>query len=409
MDWETLSEKLRSMGMILAKDELPRPDKKQKHPIETIVPGEFIETIHGQVFCLTQSYPIDYAHGSINIFPQNSFTHLAQYAKAPHITLDNLQNIVFLDTETTGLAGGTGTLPFMVGAGRFQGDSFVLSQFFMRHPGEEAALLAALDCFLTPLDAVVTYNGKTYDIPLLNTRYTIQGFSTPFTDIAHFDLLMIARRLWRDKLPDCSLGTIETEILGLSRTDAEVPGYLIPEMYLRYLRTQDARPMQGIFYHNAVDILSLAALLTHATDLLAAPFEKQSDDAIDLASMGKLFEFLGDEKLAAALYEHSIQQDLPDGLYWKTLKRFAFLYKRRKDYPSALPLWEKAAQADKLYAFEELAKYYEHKKKDYPQAIQWVNAAFASLAKLNLFKYEYQDWSDRLSHRLQRLMRKNKS
>ncbi|MCJ7659605.1 MAG: ribonuclease H-like domain-containing protein [Anaerolineales bacterium] len=294
----------------------------------------------------------------------------------------------------------------MVGVGRFNEGQFTLAQYFLRHPGEEAALLAALTRFMSPVDAIVSYNGKSFDIPLLRTRYTLQGLTFPLENVAHFDLLALARRLWRDRLPSCNLSTIENQILGVFREDEEVPGYAIPELYTEYLRWGDAHPMAGIFYHNAIDILSLTSLFAHASDMLGTPFENQPDEAVDVAAIGKLYQSLGDPETAMVLFEQSLQADLPEDIYWNTLERAASILKRQGDFASAVKLWEKAAQAGRLNACEELAKVYEHRERDYPTAIKWTEHALTSLADSTLLPHQCLIWQHSLTHRLARLQRK---
>jgi hypothetical protein len=318
----------------------------------------------------------------------------------------HLENLIFLDTETSGLAGGTGTYAFEVGLGRFTNEGFKLAQFFMRHPGEEAALLAGLIEFMDGMEAVVTYNGKSFDIPLLNTRYTMMGMTTPFEDIAHFDLLHLARRLWRMRLESRTLGNIETKILGLNRSEEEVPGYMIPEMYFEYLKTKDARPMAGIFYHNAVDILSLAGLFSHMAFLLHDPFSEKIIHPEDVVSLGRFFEAVGDSKTAQKLYEKSLKLDLSTDHYLATIKKLSFLNKRCGQWEAAVAMWEEASQAGEIYAFEELAKYYEHYVKDLEKAQEWTLDALDCLQKQHFPAYVYQTWLDAFQHRLARLRRK---
>jgi len=142
------------------------------------------------------------------------------------------EEIRTVDTETTGLAGGSGTYTFMVGIGRFEGDEFRLAQFFLRDPSEEAAQLAAIEKFLAPCQAVVSFNGKSFDLPLLNSRYLINGCPPPLAGAAHIDLLHLSRRLWRARLPSRTLGNLEAKILGLTRAQQDVPGWMIPDLFL---------------------------------------------------------------------------------------------------------------------------------------------------------------------------------
>ncbi len=344
--------------------------------------------------------------GTRSLWPSEPITTLCQWANAAPYTLDNLRDFIFLDTETSGLAGGTGTYAFEVGLGRFTEDGFKLAQFFMRHPGEEPALLAGLSEFVDGMQAVVTYNGKAFDIPLLNTRYTLMGMTSPFEDIDHFDLLPLARRLWRIRLESRTLGNVESQILGVKRSDEEVPGYLIPEMYFEYLKTGDARPLAGIFYHNAVDILSLAGLFSHMAYLLHVPNSKNIIYGEDVVALARFFESMGDVSQAEALYQKALNVDLPNDLYWDTLERFSFLLKRKEDWESAIKLWEIAAGNHALYAFEELAKVNEHRIKDLPKAREWVLNAKAVLEMHHMPAYEYHQWRESLDYRLNRLDRK---
>jgi hypothetical protein len=279
----------------------------------------------------------------------------------------------------------------------------------MRHPGEEPALLAGLAEFVDGMKAVVTYNGKSFDIPLLNTRYTMMGMTSPFIETDHFDLLPLARRLWRIRLESRTLSNVENQILGVERGDEEVPGYLIPEMYFEFLKSQDARPLAGIFYHNAIDILSLAGLFSHMAFLLHNPHSKKIQHGEDIVALARFFESMGDINRAESLYRKALQTDLLEDLYWDTLERFSFLLKRKDDWASAIALWEVAAENDALYAFEELAKYYEHRSKDLRLAHHWTTQGIETLEKDLLPAYEYHRWRDSLLYRLDRLERKLKN
>jgi uncharacterized protein YprB with RNaseH-like and TPR domain len=180
----------------------------------------------------------------------------------------------------------------MVGVGRFDGEVFRLAQFFMRDPIEEPAQLAALEAFLAPCETVVTFNGKAFDVPLLNTRYRINGEDSPLASTAQIDLLHLARRLWRERLPSCSLGSLEEHILEITRTSEDTPGWMIPELYFDYLRSGDARPLKGVFYHNTMDILSMVALLDLMAGTLADPLKMETEHPTDLVAVGRLFESL---------------------------------------------------------------------------------------------------------------------
>ncbi len=249
-----------------------------------------------------------------------------------------LETMVFLDTETSGLAGGTGTYAFMVGVGRFEAGTFHVSQYFMRDPSEEAALLEALADYLAPAQALVTFNGKAFDAPLLATRYRLHACPVPFEECAHLDLLPLARRLWRDRLPSRALKYLEENVLMAPRTSEEVPGYEIPYLYFDYLRTADASPLQGVFYHNAMDIVALAALTGHVAAILHDPFAGGVQHGLDFVALGKLFEELGKWDLAARLYERGLEGDLPEADFWEAMRRLSRLQRRRGDLGTDQPV-----------------------------------------------------------------------
>lgn len=405
-DWKSLSDQLKALGVELGKDKRFSDRQIKKHPIEEVVEGQFQEVIYGQIFCHQERFPKDHYHGSKPLWPSEPITTLCQWANAAPLSRTDLKDFIFLDTETSGLAGGTGTYAFEVGLGRFTADGFQLAQFFMRHPGEEPALLAGLSEFMDGMKAVVTYNGKSFDIPLLNTRYTLMGMTSPFEQIDHFDLLPLARRLWRIRLESRTLSNVENQILGVERGNDEVPGYLIPEMYFEYLKTQDARPIAGIFYHNAIDILSLAGLFSHMAFLLHQPHSSKIRHPEDIVALARFFEAMDNSNQAQALYQKALSLNLPKDLYWDTLERFSFLLKREGDWASAITLWEQAAQSNALYAYEELAKYYEHRVKDLEAAKRWTVQGINLLEEQHLPAYQYQIWRESLAYRLNRLERR---
>ena len=405
-DWQSLSEQLKALGLEVGKKKNLKPRRTKGFPIQDVVEGRFIEVIYGEVFCHEVFYQQDYRHGAKPLWPATPLQALCQWAHAEPYSTEDLQDFIFLDTETSGLAGGTGTYAFEVGLGRFTEEGFKLAQFFMRHPGEEPALLAGLTAFMDGMKAVVTYNGKSFDIPLLNTRYTMMGMSSPFTDVDHFDLLPLARRLWRIRLESRTLGNVERQILGVIRGEEEVPGYLIPEMYFEFLRTQDSRPLAGIFYHNAIDILSLAGLFSHMAFLLHDPHSENIQHAEDIVALARFFESMADIPRAKSLYQRALGSNLPEDLYWDTLERYSFLLKRQEEWGSAIILWEKAANNSALYAHEELAKYYEHQVKNLELAQKWTLEAIEKLNKNHMPAYEYQNWKESFEHRLSRLERR---
>jgi uncharacterized protein YprB with RNaseH-like and TPR domain len=407
----SLSDRLKALGVNVGADHL-RPDKdappSRKYPIETIIEGESKATPLGDVFQVESLYPEKHPHGSGALELTAPMELIAEWSGDARIAQHTPEQFAFIDTETTGLAGGSGTYAFMVGVGRFESGQFKLMQFFMRDPVEEPALLHALEHFLAPAETVVSFNGKSYDLPLLQARYITNSYPFPLKETAHLDLLHLARRLWRQRLPSRTLGYLEEHILQEIRTEEDTPGYLIPQMYFDYLRSGDARPMKGIFYHNAMDILTLATLTNHVAHLLADPLDGRVEYALDLAAIGRLNQDLGYLDRAAHIYEHCLEQDLPEDTRQQTVQRLSMLHKKRGEMPLALSLWWQAAADRHIYAHEELAKHYEHTEKNYAEALRWTEAALAILAMPSTPFTEKLQWEDALKHRLARLQRKAK-
>ena len=304
------------------------------------------------------------------------------------------------------MAGGTGTYAFLVGAARFIDGKFVLQQFFLRDPSEEPAVLEALINFLAPCEALVTFNGKSFDAPLLTTRYSLHRIPVPFKGYAHLDLLPLARRLWRDRLPSRALKYIEEHVLGFARASEEVPGYEIPWLYFDYLRTGDARPMAGVFYHNAMDVVAMAALLAHVSELLADPYHGRVEHGLDFIALGKLYEDLNHWDEAARLFERGLELGLDESDFGVAVKRLSILQKKRGDDDEALRLWKQAAEKGHIYAHIELAKYYEHKKRDPKTSLKWAKSARKEAERADLPVYIRKHWLDEIDHRLARLERK---
>lgn len=311
------------------------------------------------------------------------------------------KRLLYLDTETTGLAGGTGTYAFLVGAGFFEADHFVLEQYFMRDLDEEPALIEAVEALLAEFDGLVTYNGRGFDLPLLETRFVLTRRRWP-EHLWHLDLLPPARRLWAARLPDCRLATIETRVLGLDRVD-DVPGALIPALYFRYLRTRRAEELQPVFEHNRLDVLSLVALQGWVARALADP------DGLALApeeylGLGRLWEPLDAER-GIECYRAALTRGLGSPSRERLLVRLGLRAKREARWHEACRLWEAAIADGSGFQFcpwEELAKYYEHRTGDLAAAHRVTSLALAQARA----RGAPETVQARLGHRLNRLQRR---
>ncbi len=419
---QSLADKLKSLGVKTGAADLAQPKAKSPYAIDSVVAGAFQPTPRGEVFSAEQIFQPDYRHGNAPIVCSLPLTLISQWANDTHLAEMPLSKFAFLDTETSGLAGGTGTYAFLVGIGRFVEDQFVLRQFFMRDPAEEPAMLEAIAGFLAPAQALVTFNGKAFDAPLLSTRYRLHHIPIPYKDYSHLDLLPLARRLWRDRLESRALKYLEQHILGMARSSEEVPGYEIPWLYFDYLRTGDARPLAGVFYHNAMDVVAMAALLTHVNEVMQHPYEGRVEHGLDFIALGKLFEDLGHWEEAARLFERGLElgpshgdaspstgsgQGLTEADFSLAVRRLSILQKRRGDFEEAVRLWETAAANGHIYAHIEMAKYCEHKCRDIKTALKWTRSAQEHVEQADLPAYMRKHWLQEIAHRLARLERKD--
>lgn len=418
----SLSDKLKALGVKVGTQGLPSSPPPAEPgstggDLAARLGGHSHPTPLGETFLIEHRYPLGAPHGAAHLALRPSRRSLAAWAGDPHLANLPAEAFAFLDTETTGLSGGTGTLAFLIGVGRFIGQEFYLAQFFLRDPIEEPGQLAALEEFLAPCQALVSFNGKAFDAPLLLTRYTAHGWKPPLHGLAHVDLLHLARRLWRDRLPSRTLGNLEVQILGAARTQDDIPGWDIPRIYQEYLRTGSLDEMSRVMYHNAMDVLSLAALMDHMAGLLEDPVSLGGRYGVDALALARLFEDLGETEQAASLYLYGLDHEdahqgrVPRPLLLQALLRLAGLYRRLGQWEAAIHLWEQAAERRCLEACVELAKYYEHTRREPSSARQWTQAALQIVQtalprpkdETYLPLYERRRWQQDLEHRLARL------
>jgi len=404
----SLSEKLKALGVNIGTDGLLPASKTTKYPIEKIIDGQEVNTPFGQTFVVEKTYKSDPRSEKIPLRFTASLATLSTWIGDSNIVRYKPESFAFLDTETSGLAGGTGTYAFMIGIGRFTEDGFKLSQFFMRDPIEEPAQLAAVLGALDDCKVLVTYNGKSFDVPLLNTRFITNGEPPPLKPYAHIDLLHLARRLWRDRLPSRTLGSIEENILGVVRTEEDIPGWMVPSIYFDYIKTGDARPLNNVFYHNAMDILSLATLLNHVSAILDDPHGGLVKHGIDIIAIGKIFEDIREFDAAAECFARGLEFDIPRKVRGQAIQRWSFLEKRRNNIDISIQLWQNAVEYEEIYAHVELAKAFEHRLRDYSQAIFWTEQAITIIQSPSFPDLERSIWESKLEHRLDRLRRKFK-
>jgi uncharacterized protein YprB with RNaseH-like and TPR domain len=346
---------------IIRRLETARRPRTAAAPAHEVLGGELHDTGEGRVLVVRREFPLAHRHGRQPLGQafEAPLQLLGAVARA-ETPLGDARRLLFLDTETTGLAGGTGTYAFLVGAGWLEDGRLVLAQYFMRDLDEEGALLAALAPLVERASGVVTFNGAGFDLPLLETRFILARRRWP-PDLAHLDLLRPSRRVWSAHFADCRLATLEREVLGLLRED-DVPGAVIPGLYFEFLRSRRAAPLARVFAHNRDDVLSLVALLGWFGRALIGDARLQAEE---LAGLGRLWEPV-DLDRALACYRRALDAGLAATAAHRVRLRLAWWEKRAARWDAACGLWQTASRHDVFdpLPWEELAKFHEHRRRD---------------------------------------------
>ena len=342
---------------------------------------------------------------------------------------------LFLDTETTGLAGGTGTYAFMVGIAWWDAGGLQVEQLFLRDLDEEHSLLLELSERMEKRPVLVTFNGKSFDWPLLETRYRMTRSVPAFSPRLHLDLLHPARQLWRLRLGSVRLKDLERHVLGSSGRSLDwsrhddIDSSLIPQMYFDYLRGGPAEPLAGIFRHNQMDLRGLAALAGKILAMLdsgngfANAANAETHDPIDVLGLSRLLRKRGHSTRARELYETALRFGLPRTVERLAQSELAQLAKREFDYTRAISLWDALRQTlrpDKpmetpllaedtqralesaIEAAEQLAIYYEHRVKEPLRALDLIRAAINAFQEAHRAGRFTKDSSGKIEARLAR-------
>ena len=399
----SLTDKLKDLGVQVGTSQVKSVNKKSRLPISLsdALMGTWESTRSGDCFVVRKHFPFSYEHGSrkLSQFPEiGIFDPVSSSSGLSDIHLDDF---LFIDTETTGLSGGAGTYVFLAGAAKYGKEGVDFAQFFLQDPANEPCQLAALEEFCSSAKVIISYNGKSFDLPRIKNRYLFHGWPAPFQDVYHIDLLHIVRRLWKTQLPTCKLGDIEYHLLGIERDSQDIPGWQVSEKFFEYLQNNDPEPLKGVFYHNEVDVISLITLLSYITDRLSSPLSKIHRDDEDLIPLGQYLHHLNRSDIAIEVLSRAISaKSLSDKSLLSGLISLASIHKKYDDYESAIPLWEKCADMNDIQSKVELAMYYEHKVSDYQEAIHWTLSAQSSANRSRLLNTQYKE---ELEHRLKRL------
>jgi len=370
--------------------------------LQELVSGEEIENDYGKFFLISDFVRGSCRHGHRNISEAYDFdmTAAAMLANNPGISEFSCSDALFLDTETTGLAGGTGTMAFLIGLGWFEGCHFHVRQILARDFAEEKAALTHLAEIAGQKKFLVTFNGKAFDVNLLATRFIMNRLEGRLSSLPHLDLLHPSRRILGHRLVNSRLVTLEAEVLGVMR-EGDIPGWEIPQRYFDWLKRRDPRLLTDIFEHNRLDVISMATLTAHLIEIVTARAlikDTHTDDFLAAAHLLlKHRDMKGTRKILSMFDEQSCTD-------FSTLskKKLTQLYKRTGRLNEAVKIWQEmvACKPPDFYAISELAKWLEHRVSDYRQAKYLVENA---LQQNNAFSDEEKK---SLRHRLKRLQGK---
>jgi uncharacterized protein YprB with RNaseH-like and TPR domain len=361
---------------------------------------------------IPESEPMDLFSPGTTVTPSHSPDSSAVRLLSP----DGPENILdpeqwlFLDTETTGLAGGSGTYAFLIGVAWWESGGLEIEQFFLREYCEERSLLFVLRERIAERPVLVTFNGKSFDWPLLETRFRMSRKIAVPSVQAHLDFLHPARNLWRLRLGSVRLSELERHVLGWDRGQDVFSG-LIPQIYSDYVRGGPPERLVPVFHHNQMDLRGLAALSTRILSLLSDA-ESEGKDGLELFGVSRICEKRGEHARARKLYQKSIASSLPAEADRVARRSLAKLAKRAGDLDLACALWKEALGNSRqgYDAYEQLAIHYEHKARDPEQARQIVQEAIDELCRANrageITPGAYREIKERFDRRMVRLERK---
>jgi uncharacterized protein YprB with RNaseH-like and TPR domain len=355
-------------GLAVRAEERPA-EKKRREPV--------------QVF--ENSYVLGASYGQIPIamglqIPADILGFLSRDASFEGL---DLSTALVLDLETTGLAGGTGTVPFLVGLAYYRDERFKVTQFFLNEMAEEDRLVRELAQFILDMGfkSLVTYNGKAFDVPLVETRFALHRTPCPLRGMPHLDFLFSARSLWKHKYDSCRLFHLAQQIVQAERAE-DIPGAEIPLRYFQYIRSGDFSLIDPILYHNQEDLLSLLGVVVAGAILVERNREaaaRGEGDPMDLYGVARLFERAGDAATSAALLQKALSggRGLTAEVSLVARKKLSHHFKKTKDWDKALPFWQEMAAGEEVDCFRELSMYFEHTAKDYDEAIRVATEGLA--------------------------------
>lgn len=316
----------------------------------------------------------------------------------------NVRRALFLDTETTGLNGGAGTVAFEIGVGFIDERGMVIRQYVMRDYSEEAAMLAEIAALLRQSDTVVSFNGKTFDLPLLESRMVMNRIRLPVTQMPHFDLLHAARRVYKLRLGRCNLASLEEAVLGMHRQD-DLPGAQVPQRYFDYVRTKEFALLEDVLRHNFDDVKSLARLTSQLCSAFRNPERLAHPE--DIFGVGRTLMRGGKTQQARACFKILGRSTLSA----QARMHLAASYKKDKEWADAMETCQNMiAQGEGgTWPYIEMAKYYEHIVKDNARALSYATGALRYALNTALIWEDDEQQTDQIRRRIDRLRRKQEN
>lgn len=382
-----------------ARAEQAEPVAERADLLSLIPGGREIQTHQGPCFIATNTIDLATFHGNRRLeeFLSIKGNVIADITAEPALAGLAPTRCLFLDTETTGLSGGTGCYAFLIGTGFVQGERFVVQQIFMRDYSEEAAVLLVLSELLSGFDFLITFNGKSFDVNLLATRLVMNRMDDRLSQIAHLDLLHPCKRIYKYRLPDCRFETLEKQVLGLHRK-GDIPGEEIPPLYFRYVRVGDANLVKQIFEHNRLDVVSMATLVVQLQSLWLNQPESEATPE-DLLGIGLALS--NRENIHRAIDPLGVAVNRASTCQLRNLarRRLIQIFKRLKRFEDAAMECRRWMEVDPEpfdpFPYEELAKHLEHRTRNCRSALSFTEQA--------LDQCDNSDWQYALEHRRQRL------
>ncbi|MFH2108401.1 MAG: ribonuclease H-like domain-containing protein [Chrysiogenia bacterium] len=387
----------------LVRHNLKQKDKPFSTPRARMEPAAAAEPFLVKDFC----YALDGRYGKVRLGDWLALApgSLAIIAGSEEFAAVDPRRVVFFDSETTGLAGGTGTIPFMLGFGFFSEQTFQVKIFMLQDLDREGDFLLAVAEFLRQgeFSAAVTYNGKAFDFPLLETRYILQRQRFPLLDLPHLDFLFPARTIWKNTYDSRKLGYLGEMLLGLSRSD-DIEASSIPALYFSFLRSQAFSLIEPVMEHNAMDLVGLAAVVL--LGVLYLDDYSLTADGGEILGLGMLCERAGLLEKAEDFYRAARESGSRSEVQNLAMRRLSVLLKKKKLYGEALELWQQLSAADDLQAQREISVHYEHRERNYVLALSYVEKALSGGSLSPARQQELEKRLERLRKKIARLEEK---